>query len=267
MKHPCWVIILWAASSSVVMAQTAQSTPDESKGREFLLSRIDQGKSNHLSLARFDKVDGRTTTGADGVTRYTMFINAEVGVLDKVSVSTGIAALGNSYPVSELKVAGATRGDVFSQLDAGANMVSTVCAGQVLKLEGKLTWELFESGWRRSEVAVTVDIDSKGIDCSAASANDSSATSQSAGSAAAETPLARDFKSAVRSRTRCNDLGELRNLKRVEVGAYGANARPYYTYSFDLQMNCQPGAPFYGFRGRVDDTGRVRFVVQVSPEP
>lgn len=267
MNKFCWTVLLCVARSTAAIAQSQPPTPTELDARNYLTARIDQGQATRLSLASFDKIDGRTTTGADGVTRYTMFINASVGVLEKVSVGTGIAALGNSYPVSELRVAGATRGDVFSQLDAGANMVSTVCAGQSLNLEGTLIWELFESGWRRSDVAVKVAIDAKGIDCSAAASVASGNSGQPASSAAVETPLARDFKSAVRSRAKCDDLGELRNLKRVEAGSYGANARPYYTYSFDVQMNCKPGAPFYGFRGRVDDTGRVRFVVQVNPEP
>ena len=84
---------------------------------------------------------------------------------------------------------------------------------------------------------------------------------------AAESALVRDLKFAVQSSTKCDDLGELRNLKRVETGRYAANSRPYYTYAFDVQMNCKPDAPFYAFRGRVDYAGQVRFVVQTDPKP
>lgn len=258
-------LICAVAASGDAAAQSTSAAPTEDSARSFLVSRIDQGNTKRLSLTSFQKVDGRTTTGADGVTRYTMFINADVNVLESASVSTGIAALGNSYPIGELRVAAPTGGDVFSQLGAGANMVSSVCAGQILQLEGKLIWELFESGWRRSDVEVKVAIDAKGIDCRTAAATSSSGTA-SAG-AAVDTPLTRGLTSAVRSRAQCDQLGELRNLKRVEAGRYGANSRPYYTYEFEVQMLCKPDAPYYGFRGRVDESGRVRFVVQVNPEP
>lgn len=267
MKLKCPIVLLFAVVSASALAQTPKAPPAEDSARSFLISRIDGGQSARLSLATFEKIDGRTTTGADGVTRYTMFVNAEVAVQESVSVSTGIAPLGNSYPVGELRVAGATRGDVFSQLDAGANMVSSVCPGQALELEGKLIWELFESGWRRSDMEVKVAVDRKGIDCQSAAATASGSSDQPSESSAPETALARDLKSAVRARTECENLGEIRNLKRVEAGRYGANARPYYTYAFDVQMKCHPGEPYYGFRGRVDETGRVRFVVQVNPEP
>jgi hypothetical protein len=263
-----WLAVLLCCAVSLhASAQSGPPRPSEDAARKALASRIDQGSTRRLSLGKFEKVDGRTTTGADGVTRYTMFIDAEVAVHDKVAVKTGISAVGTNYPIDEIRVEAPVKGDVFSQINAASDTVRSVCQGQRLKLRGILVWELFESGWRHNHAELKLAIEPQGIDCNATGTVSADRTDQAAGTTAAESALVRDLKSAVRSRAKCDDLGELRNLKRIEVGQYAANARPYYTYAFEVQMRCKPGAPFYAFRGRVDYSGQVRFVVQVDPQP
>ena len=263
-----WLVILLCCAVSLhAAAQSGPPRPSEDAARKVLASRIDHGSTQRLSLGKFEKVDGRTTTGVDGVTRYTMFINAEVAVLDKFSVTTGITPLGTAYPIGEIRVETSAKGDVFSQMDAASNTIRAVCQGQLLKLQGTLVWELFESGWRQNDVQVKLAVDTKGIVCKPAGSAEADGANQAVETTAAESALVRDLKFAVQSSTKCDDLGELRNLKRVETGRYAANSRPYYTYAFDVQMICKPDAPFYAFRGRVDYSGQVRFVVQTDPKP
>jgi len=87
----------------------------------------------------------------------------------------------------------------------------------------------------------------------------------------ADTALAEMLKADISVRQKCENVGDIANIRVVDKGNYAANGKPYQTIQFSAKLLCREGSPGQEFRARLDYQGRVRFTVPVentaSPAP
>jgi len=266
MKTIMAIALVFALSDAVFAQSNVTTPPSEDAARKAFAAVIDDGKTDILAIGSFQKIDAQKATGADGITRYSMFVDANVMLLQNAKITTGIS-VGAAQAMDAVQVVRGSDSENMGQfgdiMDASSG-IRALCEKDALKLSGTMEWALYESGWRYSGAKLKAKIVSGGVNCrDATSASQSSASASSAPRQLSQ--IDHTLLDAVQADYDCPNASQISGVKLVGSGAYGATGRGHSTYEYAVVMSCLPDSPTHQYKARVDESGRLRFVVRTNP--
>lgn len=135
------------------------SAPSPKDAEQILRANIDQGAEQRLRVESFAKTDG-IAAEVSGIKAYTMVFSARAVFVADAQYTVGLPLTNEGDRITTTPPTPSSNGNPWTAFIAGSQGLHPAKNGDRLQLNGRVSFEKRESGWRPTSLSFTFALDS-----------------------------------------------------------------------------------------------------------